>query len=171
MPYFPHGAFAAIHAAHEQRRQDEEEELFMTRYTIDELDSDWEFKIVRSDTAAFRKLEVFDALLQEESQAGWELVEKLDDRRVRFKRRRDARRRDATLPPAYDPYRTRYGGSSVGLVVILASVGLLLAVGIAVAVLSASGGFPETFGMIAAAIGLIFILLAAALAVILRSRK
>ena len=112
MSYFPHGSFIAIHAAQERRRQEEEEEEEMTRYTIDELDHNWEFKIVRSETGAFGKPEVFQSLLQEESLAGWELVEKLDNRRVRLKRHRDARRRDVTLPPEFDPTPEACAGCS-----------------------------------------------------------
>ena len=82
MSHFPHGAFVAVHAAQEQRRRDQEEEEEMTRYSTDELDDNWEFKIVRSETGAFRRPEVFQSLLQEESIAGWELVEKLDNRRM-----------------------------------------------------------------------------------------
>lgn len=103
----------------------------MTRYTPEELEKNWEFKIVRSDTGAFRKPEVFQMLLQEESIAGWELVEKLDDRRVRFKRPASARRKDITLPPGIDPYRSTYGSTasrttmSIALAIILAiSIGL-----------------------------------------------
>jgi len=118
--------FIAAQQARERRRRDEEEEEEMTRYTTEDLESNWEFKIVRSETGAFRKPEVFQALLQEESVAGWELVEKLDNRRVRFKRSRDARRRDATLPPGYDPYRTTFGMTEFGLAMtILGVMGLV----------------------------------------------
>ena len=99
MSYFPHGALIAVHTANEQRRKIEQEEEEMTKYTSEDLDHNWEFKIVRSTYTAFLKPGIFQALLEEESLAGWELVEKLDDRRVRFKRRRETRRRDATLPP------------------------------------------------------------------------
>ena len=119
MSHFPHGAFIAAQRARERRRRDEEEEEEMTKYTSDELESNWEFKIVRSETGAFRKPEVFQGLLEEESIAGWELVEKLDNRRVRFKRRRDARRRDMTLPPRYDPYRTTYGSSTARTAIVV----------------------------------------------------
>ncbi len=103
----------------------------MTRYTIDELDSDWEFKIVRSEIGAFRKPEVFAALLQEESLAGWEMVEKLDDRRVRFKRRSDARRRDATFPQGMIPTAPSTAGHLLpGRILVM--IALLLAVGVAV---------------------------------------
>jgi len=163
MSYFPHGAFVAIHAANEQRRRDEEEELLMTRYSIDELDSDWEFKIVRSDTNAFRRQDVFATLLQEESLAGWELVEKLDDRRVRFKRRRDARRRDATLPQGVDPYRSHYGKNPAARTFVVIGVAMMLALGVGFAVLfSANYGTEaaaDPIPWIAISIGGVFVLL------------
>jgi len=134
MAHFPHGAHIAIHAANQQRRKIEQEEEEMTKYTSEDLDQDWEFKIVRGFYPVFRKPKVFQTLLEEESLAGWEMVEKLDDRRVRFKRRKDARRRDATLPPGVDPYRTQYGtntnaiGIAVGLILLLLFAGLFLAI-------------------------------------------
>jgi hypothetical protein len=126
MSYFPHGSFIAAQQARERRRRDEEEEEEMTRYTTEDLEDNWEFKIVRSETGAFRKPEIFQTLLQEESIAGWELVEKLDNRRVRFKRRRESRRRDPSLPPGYDPYRTTYGSSTARSIVIVA-IGITIA--------------------------------------------
>jgi len=132
MSHFPHGTFVAIHAAQDQRRQDQLEEEEMTRYSTDELDDNWEFKIVRSETGVFRKPEVFQSLLQEESTAGWEMVEKLDNRRVRFKRPRDARRRDAALPPGIDPYRSNYGNPT-------AQTALVVGIGLMVALLGAFG--------------------------------
>jgi hypothetical protein len=134
MAHFPHSAHIAIHAANEQRRKIEQEEEEMTKYTSEDLEQDWEFKIVRGFYPVFRKPEVFQTLLEEEALAGWELVEKLDDRRVRFKRRKDARRRDATLPPGIDPYRTQYGtntnaiGVAIGLISLLLFAGLFLAI-------------------------------------------
>ena len=113
----------------------------MTQYTQDDLSNDWEFKIVRSDTAAFRNPEALNELIEEEAQAGWVMLEKLDDSRIRFKRPRSARARDDFLPQGVDPYRTRYGGPftgntmragvavGLGLLVALAAGGLLLARG------------------------------------------
>ncbi|MEJ2486863.1 MAG: hypothetical protein P8Y68_14125 [Anaerolineales bacterium] len=123
MSHFPHGAIIAAQQARERRRRDEEEEEEMTRY--------------------FRKPEVFQSLLQEESIAGWELVEKLDNRRVRFKRSRESRRRDATLPPGYDPYRTNYGSStarSVLIIGIAVMIALMTGLGVlGVGILGSSG--------------------------------
>ncbi len=141
MTHFPHGAFVAIHAAQEQQRRDREEEEEMTRYSVEELDSNWEFKIVRSESGAFRKPEVFQMLLQEESIAGWELVEKIDDRRVRFKRTRDAHRRDATLPQGYDPYRSVYGrpaGNSAGMVFLAFIIAIVIGLALLASVLTSS---------------------------------
>ena len=136
MSFSPHGALIAVHAANEQRRKIEQDEEEMTKYTSEDLDQNWEFKIVRSTYTALRKPGVFQALLEEESLAGWELVEKLDDRRVRFKRRRETRRRDATLPPGLDPYRTQFGtntntiGIVVGIISAMLFVGVLVAIGL-----------------------------------------
>ncbi len=126
------GATAAAAAAAEKRRQMmlAEEEEDMTRYTQDDLGNDLEFKIVRSESGAFRKPEVLRQLIEEEARAGWVMLEKFDDSRVRFKRRRSARTRDALLPPGTDPYRTQYGMSStrigllVGALVMLALLAL-----------------------------------------------
>lgn len=113
----------------------------MTKYTTDELEGDWEFKIVRSTSGAFRRPEVFQSLMEEESLAGWELVEKLDDRRVRFKRRKDARWRDATLPPGFDPYRSQYGRDTATTAVIVGVViALVLGLGVGFFAMFSSGG-------------------------------
>ncbi len=71
----------------------------------------WEFKIVRANRDLFRDSAVFRQLCKEEAEAGWILLEKLDDRRVRFKRPialRDIIRSDYL---SFDPYRTTYGPS------------------------------------------------------------
>ena len=118
------GAWVAATAAAKRRKMLLAEEENMTPYTQDDLANDWEFKIVRSETAAFRKPEVLSKLLEEEAQAGWVMLEKLDDSRVRFKRPRSARARDAYLPDGVDPYRTRYGVLSARYA---AGVGALIA--------------------------------------------
>jgi hypothetical protein len=109
------GAAAAAAAARQQMLAEEEE---MTPYSRDELDTDWEFKIVRANTGVFRSPAVFNRLIEEEARAGWVLLEKFDDSRLRFKRPRSARLRDANLPAGVDPYRVRYGISE-GLYVTL----------------------------------------------------
>jgi hypothetical protein len=117
---------AASAAQHRQMLLEKEEEE-MTQYTQDDLGNDWEFKIVRSNSTAFRKQEVLDKLLEEEARAGWTMLEKLDDSRIRFKRPRRARAQDAYLPPDVDPYRTHHGTvSSQQVVLLLIVLGLAL---------------------------------------------
>ena len=113
----------------------------MTQYSPEELSDGWEFKIVRSNLERFGKPAVLRRLIEEEARAGWVMLEKFDNGRVRFKRPVSARQRDDLLPPEVDPYRTNYGGSaSAGLTVMLV-LGLVilfavLAVGGAVVLVS-----------------------------------
>ena len=86
-----------------------EEEETMTRYDREDVDNNWEFKIVRSSPPAFGNPEDFARLLQEESRYGWVMLEKLDDSRVRFKRRRGAHLQAMSVEAGQDPYRTDYG--------------------------------------------------------------
>ena len=85
------------------RREEEE----MTPYTPQDLAENWEFKILRSVTGAFRKPDRMRAILAEEQRAGWTLVEKFDDSRVRLKRPVGARSGDSDLD--FDPHRTWVG--------------------------------------------------------------
>ena len=126
-------AAAGAAAAAAAQRAIEEEEENMTAYSREELADDWEFKIVRANTGVFGKPAEFNKLIEEEARAGWQLVEKFDNSRVRFKRPRAARQRDAQLPEDVDPYRTRYGMSEGAFAVLILAVvfgglGLLLAV-------------------------------------------
>jgi len=72
----------------------------------------WEFKIVRASWDIFRDPAILQRLCEEEGEAGWILLEKLDDRRIRFKR--PVAVRDLIKPEhlSFDPYRTYYGSSS-----------------------------------------------------------
>ncbi len=120
------GAAVAAAAAQQRRLREQAEEEEMVHYGAEDLANDWEFKIVRANTTAFRNPPALNQLLQQEALAGWTMVEKFDDSRVRFKRPRQARLRDSTLPPGLDPYRTHYGMSPVtfGLVTAMVSIGL-----------------------------------------------
>jgi hypothetical protein len=118
---------AAAARAASQRRIEEEE---MTDYSRTDLNTDWEFKIVRSITGAFRNPAALQKLQQEEAQAGWVMVEKFDEARVRFKRPMGARDNDSRLPQGVDPYRSYFGvryTSFILLVVVIAvgAVGLV----------------------------------------------
>jgi hypothetical protein len=107
------GAAVGMAAAIERQRQlmfEEEEQ--MTSYTDDELQNDWEFKIVRANRGVFGNFDELKKLVEEENRAGWILLEKLDNSRIRFKRRRSAQANDPQLISyGVDPYRTHYGMS------------------------------------------------------------
>jgi hypothetical protein len=124
-------AHAAAHAAAQKKRQEEEE---MTQYTRDELENDWEFKIVKSATGRFSKREIVEQVRAEEAMAGWVMVEKFDDNRIRFKRAMSAQRNDPNLPSGIDPYRTTYGISEGGLGLTI--VGIMIFVGGLIALLA-----------------------------------
>jgi hypothetical protein len=108
-------AAAAAAAAHQAKLREEEERL--TTYTQHDLNG-WEFKIVRS--AGKINGDKFSQLCEEESKNGWELVEKFDDNRVRFKRRVECREQDGYAE--IDPYRTHFGMSELKLVFIILGV-------------------------------------------------
>lgn len=120
----------AVAAAAAERHKEEEE---MTRYTEQDLAEGWEFKIVRSYTSSFRNPQALRRLIEEEARAGWVMVEKFDDSRIRFKRPASARERDPMLEPGFDPYRTYYSGlsrsrSTVWLMLLLLGSTILMAV-------------------------------------------
>ena len=112
----------------------------MTRYTGEELTEDFEFKIVRSQTGAFKKRETVEQVMAEESVAGWKFVEKFDDNRLRFKRPASARRNDFSLPPGVDPYRTTYGMGEGTMAVVIIGVVLGL-IGLIMFLIFLFGGF------------------------------
>lgn len=114
------GGVAAAAAAKRKREMEEEEKL--TAYNENDLEG-WEFKILRSNTGAFKKREVVEKVRQEEAQAGWEMVEKFDDNRIRFKRPIERRANDRHL--AIDPYRTTYGmgqGMQAAIILIITAL-------------------------------------------------
>jgi hypothetical protein len=132
------GASGSAAAAAARRRRIEEEE--MTNYSREDLADDWEFKIVRSLTAAFRNPADLEKLRQEEAQAGWVMVEKFDNTRIRFKRPARARENDSRLPQGVDPYRTYYGMgnptfSLAILLVVLGFIGLVLIIALVIPIL------------------------------------
>ena len=112
-------AAAAAAAAHQAKLREEEERL--TSYVPQDLEG-WEFKIVRSSVKIVG--DKFSRLVEEEKLNGWELVEKFDDNRVRFKRRTEHRSRDGMQ--GIDAYRTTFGLSETRLVLIV--LGIMTAV-------------------------------------------
>jgi len=79
----------------------------MTGYTHADLAEGWEFKILHSATGAFKKPECVRQVIEEEGRAGWVLLEKFDNQRLRLKRPASAKSRDGAL--GTDPYRSNYG--------------------------------------------------------------
>jgi hypothetical protein len=125
------GAAAGAAAAAARLRALHEEEERLTAYSPEELAKGWEFKIVRANTAAFRDSSVMQQVCAEEARSGWELVEKFDNSRLRFKR--PATARNIPAPAGIDPYRTTYGISqgvltAIILLCMFGVIGLLLAV-------------------------------------------
>lgn len=89
----------------------------------------WEFKIVRASRDLFRSPDVLQKLCEEEALAGWIMLEKLDDRRVRFKRLIALRDVLDASQLSYDPYRCHYGSSLtpltwVGAIAFLVAIAL-----------------------------------------------
>lgn len=76
------------------------------------VQQEWEYKIVRANRDLFRNPAVFQRLCKEEASVGWILLEKLDNRRVRFKRPTTIREQPPGKLPVFDPYRCSYGSSS-----------------------------------------------------------
>ncbi|MBU0510298.1 MAG: hypothetical protein KJ638_01160 [Chloroflexi bacterium] len=133
----------------------------MSKYTREELDNDWEFKILRSASGAFRKPELLETLLEEEALAGWEMVEKFDNSRIRFKRLKTARKRDPMLPDYVNPYRTQYGGS-VNRSISLILAGLVIAGVLAFGLFTQSGSSPggtTVFAPIAIIVAVLIVLI------------
>jgi len=92
----------------------------MTGYSQADLTEGWEFKILRSATNVFRNPDCLRQALEEEARAGWVLVEKFDNQRLRLKRPASARAGDAAL--GFDPYRTSYGMSPGKLTLIVLGI-------------------------------------------------
>ncbi len=63
----------------------------------------WEFKFLRCHRL-FSDVKFLQKAISEEAEAGWDLVEKLDDNRVRLRRPVSARENDRSREQ--DPYRT-----------------------------------------------------------------
>jgi hypothetical protein len=123
------GTAAAAAAAAEKARKEEEE---MTTYKREDLTEGWEFKMLRSMRSTFKKPERLQAVLADESRAGWTLVEKFDDSRIRLKRPASAKEADGQLD--FDAYRTWVGISQARyiLIIILLSLGIPLVVALVI---------------------------------------
>ena len=96
----------------------------MTKYSTDDLEG-WEFKIVRANTRRFKSTENIEKVIREEARAGWQMVEKFDDYRLRFKRRVEKRSMDQHLNAEVDPYRSNFGSGNPALVAAIISAVLV----------------------------------------------
>jgi hypothetical protein len=114
-------------AAAEMQKQEEEE---ITPYTTQDLSEGWEFKILRSNFATFRKPEQLQAILDEEKRGGWTLVEKFDDSRIRLKRPAGSKVTQGEFNDTYDPYRTTIGVSQGGLVMMVLAISAAIGAGL-----------------------------------------
>lgn len=132
------GGAAAAAAAIARRREEEE---LLTPYNKEDLEG-WEFKIVRSNFGRFSNYETVQKVCEEEARAGWEMVEKFDNERIRFKRRIDRRSGDRQL--GFNPYRTTIGfGEGRIAAIILVGLAALIAGVIALALYFQNGGHFE----------------------------
>lgn len=155
------GATAAIAAAAAAKKAAEmrEEEEEMTTYKGGDFDG-WEFKIVRSNTGKFKDSQFLEKVRQEEQQNGWELLEKFDNNRVRFKRRIEHRSRDTHA--AVDPYRGTVGIGSGELAGVIIGI-ILLVAGLAIGLImyfeyEGSGSESVPIPAIFAAVGFVALL-------------
>jgi hypothetical protein len=114
--------FVAV-AAYQRRLLILQEEEEMIKYNAEDLEG-WEFKIIRSAIMAFRKPEIFDKVLKEEALSGWVFLEKLDDSRIRLRRRIENRSHNQNA--GIDPYRSYYGYGGNELAIIFAIVLLIV---------------------------------------------
>jgi hypothetical protein len=134
-------AVVAANAAAAAKRLADQEEEEMTPYSPKDLADDWQFKILRSATGKFRNAVWMHAVLQEEARAGWTLVEKFDNARLRLKRPASARRGDGALD--FDPLRTWVGigqGRFVALILLATLVGSGLLVLLVAVIVRLAGG-------------------------------
>ena len=123
MSYAGGAAAAAAAAAAKKRREREEEKMTLESYSNKDLDG-WEFKIVRTAFGSFGKPDKLKKVCDEEAAAGWELLEKLDNSRLRFKRRTSNRSGDQYRDT--DAYRS-YSGSDGSWIAIVITLGLIVA--------------------------------------------
>ena len=113
-------------AAAKKRRLLEQEEQEMTGYGTQDIEG-WEFKIIRSMSGRFKNPDTIRQICEEEARSGWEMLEKFDDSRIRFKRRVEKRKSDGQS--GVDPYRTQYGMGE-GVLAICVILGIVVAIGI-----------------------------------------
>lgn len=148
------GWMVPMMAAAQQRQG--EERLLAELIAKDEKNA-YEFKILHAYGGAFRRPERLRQILEDERQARWELVMKLDDTRIVLRRPRQASYYESS--GGVDPYRTQIGSNRAAVALVLGGV---LALGIGVAILFAGergAGISGEWPIIAASIVSIIIFL------------
>jgi hypothetical protein len=103
-------------AAAAQKQQDER---LLAQFLQQDVERQYEFKVLRGGLASFRNPERFRTVLEQEAQAQWELVVKLDDARIVLRRPRDARSRDALRDTGIAPYRTELSSARIAALVAI----------------------------------------------------
>ena len=81
-----------------------------------------EFKILQAQTPLFNSPDKLREVLEEEARAGWDLLEKEDNYRIKLQRDTSYREADANLD--FDAYRSSVGVSSVVTYGVTAAVTL-----------------------------------------------
>lgn len=89
---------------------------------------DLEYKIVQSTTPLFKSREKLEAVLAEEAKAGWQLVEKYDNYKLRLQR--DISHREKDGERSFDAYRTQVGVHNAITYTIATVVTLAVVLGI-----------------------------------------
>lgn len=113
---------AAVAAAKKRREEDEQEMALIELLRQDHPGHRYEYKVLRSGRGAFSRAAQRSRYLMEESQAGWEMVEKLDENRLVLRRERTMRESDIFLPSGVDPYRSEVDSNRplvIGLVMAM----------------------------------------------------
>jgi hypothetical protein len=108
-------------AAERERARRREEEELMAGYGPDDLAAHWQFKIVKGTFKTYQQIE---AVVQEQAEHGWTLVEVFDQSRIRFKRPAAEVAKDEYREG--NPYRTISKASSTGCATVVFIAALLL---------------------------------------------
>jgi hypothetical protein len=119
------GAIAGAAAARARAERERKEEEEMTPYSPQDLAEGWEFKILRGNFHGR-----LQAILEEEKQGGWVLVEKFDDQRIRLKRPAGSKVVEGDFANGYDPYRTQLPPSTAAVKAVLLIFGVALVSGL-----------------------------------------
>lgn len=83
---------------------------------------DLEFKVLHSTTPMFANAKKIEEVMAQEAQAGWQLLEKLDNYKLRLQRNISHRSKDQNL--GFDAYRSQVGVNNMIVYSITAAVTL-----------------------------------------------